>query len=188
MSFRRRKHRYYPPHPRVTRSHVPVSTILKFSILLPLVLAIICVVALSFAGVEPLASVKDKVLTTIADPFVLDEEETKVIALEAFDLINAERTEVGAPVLQWDPELAKLAEAWSNYMQETRDFRHSGYPYAECIVEGWGSNEFSFLLSGEDVISPWSTSPSHWQILMDKTMHYGAVGVAGDDYATFLMR
>lgn len=205
-----RPKRYYPhrwqdrPHRRhqvfrPRRAQTPLSTIIHNIAFVLIPLLIISAVVVPFFTVPPLVSFRDKVIAVISAPWIIDKEEARALCLEAFEEINNWRAEDGTPALIWDEGMYELATAWSEYMAETGDYRHSDYTklygYAECITNGisWGQCPIGITtwLSGKHIIDIWRYYGSymHWAILCDSGMHYGAVGIdSGLGYATFLAR
>lgn len=109
-------------------------------------------------------------------------DDTVAIAHEAFDEINEFRRDCEWASLEWDEELAELALQHSQYMNETKQLVHSGYPYRENILLGAG--EFP---SGSSIVGVWLKSYPHFCNMTGNDITRGAVGIAGK-YATFLAR
>ena len=131
-----RRH-YYPQISRPRRPAGMLAPIIFFGV--PLVL--IGVVVASFLGVQPLASIKDKVVAAIADPFVIDEEEIRTIEHEVVDSVNVIRTERGISLLVWDDTLYGYSKSHSEDMAKQGQLFHTpvGMSYGENIW--WGSGE-----------------------------------------------
>ena len=97
-------------------------------------------------------------------------DELRARAVEAFDLINQERSLKGLTYLEWDPKLEELAAMHSYHMAETGDFTHSGFPFNECITHGGTS-------TGSELYEVWHKSPSHQMILLKSNIRYGAIAI-----------
>ena len=83
---------YYPKASRPHHIHLDIfAIIVYFGVPLILIGAIVA----SFMGVQPLASIKDKVVAVITDPFVVDEEEIQAREHEVVELVNAIRVDKG---------------------------------------------------------------------------------------------
>jgi len=110
------------------------------------------------------------------------------IAREAFVLINEYRQANGIAPLVWDDNLEELAIKHSRYMNDTGDFSHSHYGYAENILKSSGAILGGGAFpSGHSIVVEWQHSYLHNLNLLDSRLHYGAIGVAGN-YATYLAR
>lgn len=107
--------------------------------------------------------------------------DSEAVAREALAKINEYRVEEGLGSLAWDYELAALAKAHSQAMNETGIFRHSSSPYYENILEG------GFYSRGATIAELWKESPAHCRVMMSKDIQQGAVGIE-ESYATFLAR
>lgn len=112
----------------------------------------------------------------------ISSRDTVGVAHEAFDLINEERQSLGIVTLSWDNELEELAIQYSQHMNDTGDFKHSGYNYAENILKG-----ADVFANGYQVYNPWERSPRHYMIMTDSGLHDAAIGIVVE-YATFLAR
>lgn len=108
-------------------------------------------------------------------------ESPNIVARQAFGEINECREEIGISKLQPDKELAVLTLKHSQYMNDTGELEHSGFP-GENILRGRGS-----FYNGESIVEEWMRSPHHRINLMREDIQYGAVGVVGN-YATFMAR
>ena len=129
-----RRH-HYPRVSRPRRSSHVLAPIIFFGVLLIL----LGVIVASFLGVQPLASIKDKVVAAIADPFVVDEEEIRTIEHEVVDSVNVIRTERGISLLVWDDTLYGYSKSHSEDMAKQGQLFHTpvGMSYGENIW--WGS-------------------------------------------------
>ena len=107
--------------------------------------------------------------------------DSEAVAKEALAKINEYRVEEGLGSLAWDYELAELAKAHSQAMNEVGLLRHSSFPYNENILEG------GFYSKGDTIAKLWKESPAHYQVMMSKDIQRGAVGIE-ESYATFLAR
>jgi uncharacterized protein YkwD len=116
------------------------------------------------------------------------QSDTAGIAHEAFNIINEYRQSNGIQPLIWDEDLEELAIRHSKYMNDTNDFSHSSYGYAENILQSSGAMFGGGVFpSGENIVGEWQRSYGHNLNLLDSRLHYGAIGVVGD-YATYLAR
>lgn len=108
-------------------------------------------------------------------------EDTDIVARQSFDEINKCREGIGVSKLLLDEELVALTSKHSQYMNDTGELEHSGFP-GENILRGRGS-----FYNGESIVDEWMKSPLHRLNLMREDAQYGAVGVVGN-YATFMAR
>lgn len=95
--------------------------------------------------------------------------ELEISSKELFSLINQERQSQNLCPLTWDNQLAKSATGHSQYMAETDDYRHSGYPCAENIMIGINPGE---------VFAAWQRSALHYSNITNGRLTHGAVGMA----------
>jgi len=101
------------------------------------------------------------------------------IAIKMLKTNNEHRAAQGLGPQQLDPELAKLAQSWSEHMAVTGRYNHSGYPYAEIIFAG--------PTTVEDAFGGWLNSRAHASIMLGGSTSCGfghAVGSNGTHYWT----
>ena len=108
------------------------------------------------------------VFTTINIPQTGELEE---ISRQTFELINQERKAEGITPLIWDDSIAMLAATHSQYMADSGIFKHSDYNFTENIAEGAASN-------AEELYNLWRSSPAHHRNYMNRSLQYGAIGIA----------
>lgn len=180
---RQPRHRHYRPrrqhYPGVSRprrsSHV-FAPIIFFGVPLILLFAIVA----SFLGVQPLASIKDKVVAAIADPFVVDEGEITAREHEVVDLVNALRAARGSEPLIWDDILYGYSKSHSEDMAKQGQLFHTpiGAPYGE---NAWGGESSGDDWSAKEIVDGWMTSPAHRTWLLCPHLKHIAVGIAKSD-------
>ncbi len=188
MSQYRRHHhrpkRYYYPHKvfRPRRTHTPVSAIIRNVVFILVPLVIVGVIVASFLGVQPLASVKDKVVAAITDPFVVDAGEAQVIENEVFLLINQARQENGLPPLQRDSFMDLLARQHCDYMKTTGFQSHNGFEdRANQIISHSGASRVGENVAvgysdAPSLVRIWLASPGHRENIMDPDFTRTGIG------------
>lgn len=97
--------------------------------------------------------------------------ETEEISRQTLELINQERKEQGIAPLIWDNTLERLAIAHSQYMADTDILEHSDYNYTENIAQGGTSDAV-------ELYNLWRNSLLHHANYMDRSLRYGAIGIA----------
>lgn len=108
-------------------------------------------------------------------------------AAQVFQLTNAERTSRGLRPLNAQPQLARSATLFSEYMASAGFFSHYGpdgsTPPGRIAAQGyrwswWGEN-IAYLYSGpEDVVNLWMNSPEHRANILSRNFTDLGVGVA----------
>ena len=120
---------------------------------------------------------------------------------EVFQLVNRERTRSRLPVLEWNPDAARLARSYSKRMARDGFFDHYD-PEGNSVIERaesarlkhWsriGENLFvcdAFDGFAEFAIRGWLKSPTHRQNMLDRSWTSTGIGIArsrnGDIYIT----
>jgi len=178
--YRPRRH-YRPKASRPRRMPDILAPIIFFGV--PLI--IIGAIVTSFMGVQPLASIKDKVVAAITDPFVVDEEEAQVIENEVFLSINQIRQENGLPLCQRDNFMDVLAREHCVYMENIGNCNHDGFEArANQIISKSGASYVGENVAGKyydapGLVSGWLASPRHRETIMDPTFTRTGVGYVG---------
>lgn len=170
--------------------------------------AVAIVLVLAFAGVQPMATCKDRVINNTVcavtgwwsawgaaraeqgaqrEMVAAQEEEQSVSQLEdeLFRFINAVREEHGQRKLVWDSHLATLARWHSEYMASSGCFEHSAYNYYENIYQGTNYSQNG----GARVVNGWLASPGHRANLLRNSVAKCGIGIAASGslfYVTFI--
>jgi uncharacterized protein YkwD len=143
---------------------------------------IIGAVVASFLGVQPLASIKDKVIAVITDPFVIDEGEARVIENEVFIGINQARQENGLSPLQRDSFMDILARQHCDYMKTTGFQSHNGFEdRANQIISRNGASHVGENVAvgysdAPSLVRVWLASPGHRENIMDPDFTRTGIG------------
>lgn len=153
--------------------------------------------ALSGCMIEPIEiEVSPTESLKIGFPEQVDPVDLITYEQQMLDLVNAARAEEGKPALQYDPQVAKVAQLKAQDLLTTNYFDHESPNYgspSEMLTEfgiDWrasGENIAAGQLSVEEVHEGWMNSPGHREnIMADMFTHVGFGFVeGGGDYGTY---
>jgi len=156
----------------------------------PLVLTLLIIGAIvaSFMGIQPLASVKDKAIALITDPFIIDEEEVQALESKVIALVNEVREENGLAPLERNSFLDTLAREHCDYMKSANLCNHDGfYSRADQIMQTLGAyyvgeNIADGYYSASSLVEGWLDSPRHRANILDSGFTKTGIGYV-DGYA-----
>ena len=96
-------------------------------------------------------------------------EELRIIAVEAFNLVNEKRAEAGLPALIWDEELEVCAQVRATEIQtkfsHTRPNGSDWYTVNSDLM--WGENLAKGYKNASSLVNAWMNSPSHAANILD---------------------
>lgn len=180
------------------RGKTPSFMLVFFSLT---VIALVC----AFAGIQPLASYKDAIITKYNNEWwvtleekatnweeareIKQEQERQTIENEVLIIVNEARGEKGLPLLKRDSYLDTLAREHSQYMRDNNICSHIGFDSrADQIMMKFGyvavaENCAEGYHSANSLVNGWLTSPGHAANIMDASFRLTGIGYV-DGYAT----
>ena len=105
------------------------------------------------------------------------------IEQQVFSLINEQRKAEGLLILTWDRKLEGKAQEHSELMVITQNYEHSDENVFENLY--WGINVSPARLA-KSCFDAWIESNRHKSNILEPSIKYGAVGIAGDGTSTFV--